>query len=42
MAMTCYMHQQFEQHDPGHGHPERPQRYASVRRAAIAAGAPVA
>jgi acetoin utilization deacetylase AcuC-like enzyme len=42
MAMTCYMHEQFEQHDPGYGHPERPQRYAAVRRAVVAAGAPIA
>jgi acetoin utilization deacetylase AcuC-like enzyme len=41
MAMTCYMHEQFEQHDPGYGHPERPQRYAAVRRAVTAAGAPI-
>ena len=41
MAMTCYMHEQFEQHDPGYGHPERPQRYAAVRRAVAAAGAPI-
>jgi len=42
MSMTCYMNEQFEQHDPGYGHPERPQRYAAVRRAVVAAGAPVA
>jgi acetoin utilization deacetylase AcuC-like enzyme len=41
MAMTCYMHEQFEQHDPGYGHPERPERYAAVRRAVVAAGAPI-
>jgi acetoin utilization deacetylase AcuC-like enzyme len=34
---TCYMHELFEQHNPGAGHPERPARYAAVR-AAVAAG----
>ncbi len=42
MALTCYMHEQFAQHDPGHGHPERPQRYAAVVAAVSATGSPVA
>jgi len=35
------MHPLFERHDPGRGHPERPERYAAVARAVAASGAEV-
>jgi acetoin utilization deacetylase AcuC-like enzyme len=35
------MHPLFERHDPGSGHPERPERYAAVARAVAASGAEV-
>jgi len=40
-SLTCYMHDLFEQHDPGPGHPERPARYGAARAAVLASGAPV-
>ena len=39
--MVCYMHPVFHRHDPGHGHPERPERYEAVERAVVASGAEV-
>ncbi len=41
MAMTCYMHEHVRAARSGYGHPERPQRYAAVRRAVAAVGAPI-
>src|SRR6185436_4909767 len=41
LPMRCYMHPLFERHDPGRGHPERPERYAAVARAVAASGAEV-
>ncbi len=35
------MSELFGEHDPGRGHPERPERYAAVRAAVAAVGAPV-
>jgi acetoin utilization deacetylase AcuC-like enzyme len=35
------MHELFGRHDPGPGHPERPQRYAAVEAAVAASGLPV-
>jgi|tagenome__1003787_1003787.scaffolds.fasta_scaffold20989276_3 acetoin utilization deacetylase AcuC-like enzyme len=37
----CYMHPLFGLHDPGPGHPERPERYAAVEAAVAASGLPV-
>ena len=38
---TCYMSELFGEHDPGRGHPERPERYAAVAAAVEALGCPV-
>ena len=38
---TCYMRELFGEHDPGRGHPERPERYAAVAAAVEALGCPV-
>jgi acetoin utilization deacetylase AcuC-like enzyme len=38
---TCYMSELFGDHDPGRGHPERPQRYAAVSAAVAALDCPV-
>jgi acetoin utilization deacetylase AcuC-like enzyme len=38
---VCYMHDLFGAHDPGPGHPERPQRYAAVEAAVAGSGLPV-
>jgi acetoin utilization deacetylase AcuC-like enzyme len=38
---TCYMSELFGEHDPGRGHPERPERYAAVAAAVGAVGCPV-